>query len=161
MRPIARALVLASALTTSPLLAEELTVSDLKAFMARLYADDEHCNVDAIVDRISPLAVISGTRLAQGEPMLFRANKQQYGALMREACGQFTNEKSTRSNERISIDRDQATVTFDVASTYTFNGQTISLKSRDKAVVELIDGKLMLVQLVINQTDRSVEVASR
>ena len=162
MQPLARIVAATSALLcSSPLLAEELTVSDVKAFWARFEAADERCDVDAIVDRISPLAVISGTTLAQGDAMFFRANKQQYGQLMKQTCGQITNEKSTRTNENISIDRDQATITADVATTYTLNGQTISLKSRDKAVIELIDGRLMLVQFLINQTERSVDVASR
>ncbi len=162
MRPIARALVLVSALiSSSPLLAEDLVVSDLKAFMAKMDAAGARCDIDTIVDRISPLAVISGTTLAQGDAMYFRANKSQYGELMKQTCAQTTNLKSTRTNETISIDRDQATITADVAETWTLNGQTISHKVREKAVIELIDGKLMLVQLLINQIDRSVEVASR
>jgi hypothetical protein len=109
-----------------------------------------------VVERISPLAVISGTGFAQGDMRMFRLNKTQYGQLLARSCSQFTSYEYERTNERISIDGDQATITADVAETIVHDGQRITTRHREKAVVELIDGKLMLVQLLANQTERNV-----
>lgn len=157
MRTIARAFALAVALScSSSLLAENFAVSDLKAFTARMDVAAAACDVDTVVDRISPLATISGTGFAQGDMRMFRFNKSQYGQLMKLRCAELTDYRYSRTNEKISIDGGQATITADVSETWVMNGQTFSTKLREKAVVELIDGKLMLVQLLTNQTESNV-----
>jgi len=158
MRSIARTLVLASALAGSlPLFAEALVASDLKAFTAKMDAARARCDIDTVIDRVSPLATISGTGFAQGDTTMYRFNKQQYGALLKLLCMEDLNYKYTRTGERISIDGDQATITSDVAESFvTQEGQTVLTKIRDKTVIELIDGKLMLVQLVSNQTEANI-----
>ena len=157
MRTLARVFALTAALCgSSPLLAEELVVGDLKAFTARMDAATARCDVDTVVGRIAPLAIISGTGFAQGDMRMFRMNKTEYGQLLARSCTVFTSYQYERTNETISIDRDQATITADVAETMVYNGQRVSTRHREKAVVELIDGKLMLVQLLANQTERNV-----
>ena len=157
MRSITRAFIFASALTGSlPLLAEDLVAGDLKAFTARMDAARARCDIDAVVERISPLATISGTGLAQGDSRMYRMNKASYGQLMKLLCDESLSYKYTRTGEHISIDGDQATITSDVAESFVSQGQNIVTKVRDKAVIELIDGKLMLVQLVSNQTEANV-----
>jgi len=161
MRPIVRALVLASALTgSSPLFAEDLVVSDLKAFSARMAAATQRCDADTVVDRVSPLATISGTGFAQGDMRMFRMNKAQYGQSVALSCT-FTSYAYERTNEQISIDGDQATITADVAETIVHKGQRHSVKYREKAIVELIDGKLMLVQLLANLTEQNVAAVEK
>ena len=156
MRPLAFAFLTSALTCSSPLLAEDLVVRDLKAFTARIDAATASCDVDTIIDRISPLATISGTGFAQGDMRMFRMNKSQYRELLTLSCAEATNYKYTRTNESISIDGEQATITADVAESWVIKGQTISTKVREKAVVELIDGKLMLVQLLANQIESNV-----
>jgi hypothetical protein len=87
---------------------------------------------------------------------MYRMNKSTYAGIMKLLCADALSYKYTRTGERISIDGDQATITSDVAESFVQNGQTVVTKVRDKAVIELIDGKLMLVQLVSNQTEANV-----
>jgi hypothetical protein len=160
MRTVARAFALAAALSCHSVLgAENFAVSDLKAFTARMDAAVARCEIDTVVDRISPLAIISGTGFAQGDMRMFRMNKSQYGQLMALRCAEAMSYRYSRTNEKISIDGGQATITADVAETWVVKGQTFSAKVRERAVVELIDGKLMLVQLLANQIES--DVASR
>jgi hypothetical protein len=160
MRTIARVLALTAAMScSSPLLAEDLVINDLKAFTARMDAAGARCDVATIVDRISPLATISGTGFARGDMRMYRLNRSQYGQLLAQLCADATNYTYSRTDERISIDGDQATITADVVETWVVKGQTLSTKVREKAVIELIDGKLMLVQLLANQIE--ADVASR
>jgi hypothetical protein len=157
MRTIAAVFAVTAALScSSPLLAEDLVASDLKAFTARIDAAVARCDIDPIIDRVSPLATISGTGFAQGDMRMFRMNKSQYRAMLTLLCTEGTNHKYSRTDERISIDGDQATITADVAESWDINGQTFSSKVREKAVIELIDGKLMLVQLLANQIESNV-----
>ncbi len=160
MRSITRALIFASVLTSSsPLLAEDLVVSDLQAFTARMAKAGASCDVATVVDRISPIATISGTGFAQEDYRIFRMNKQQYGKYLELVCMQASNTHFSRTNEKISIDGDQATITADVAETWVIKDQKASSLVHEKLVVELIDGKLMLVQWLSNLTDN--DVASR
>jgi hypothetical protein len=157
MRTIARFFAFTVAIScSSSLLAENFSVGDLKAFTARMDAAAARCDVNTIIDRISPLATIAGTGFAQGDMRMFRLNKSQYGQLMALKCAELTNYQYSRTNEQISIDGDQATITADVAETWVLKGQSFSTKLREKAVIELIDGKLMLVQLLANQTESNV-----
>lgn len=152
MRPIARVLVLASALAcASPLAAQELTVSALKAFIAKMDAAAEACDVDTVVASVSELAILSGVVYEQGQMMRIRMNKSQYRALLTRVCATGTDYDNVRTNEKISIEGDQAIITADVAETMVLNGQTITTNTRERATVESIDGKLMLVQLVSNE----------
>lgn len=151
MRPIARVFFAATLLCSSPLLAEELTVSDVQAFGAKLDAAAKRCEVDTVLSRIAELAVISGTGVAQGD--MFRMNKSQYRELLTVSCASGRQWSSVRSNEKISIEGDQAIVTANVAETVTLDGQQATSNLRERATVELIDGKLMLTQLHVHLLD--------
>lgn len=151
MRPIARVCVVAVALLcSSPLLAEELTVSDVKAFDARITAAGERCDVDAVVSRISELAVISATTFTLGDLGLSRLNKAQFRAQMTKRCAAGVQSRSVATNEKVSIEGDQAIMTADVTDTLVFEGQEKSLKVRQRLTIELIDGKLMYTQIHSN-----------
>ena len=151
MRPIARLCVFAAAfLCSSPSLAEELVVSDIKAFGAEMDAAAQRCEVDTVLSRVAELAVISGTGVEQGDTRTFRMNKTEYRELLTASCASGRQWSSVRTNEKISIDRDQAIVTADVTETTTLDGRQASSKLRERATVELIDGKLMLTQLHVN-----------
>jgi ketosteroid isomerase-like protein len=152
MRRIARALVLVSALVcAAPLLAEELSTAAIKAFIAELDAATERRDADTIVDRIAGHAVISGTVLVLGQTHTFRVNKAQYREMLTQAWAAASSYEHNRTNEKISLDGDQATITADVAETIVIQGQQIETKSRERATVESLDGRLMLTQVVINQ----------
>ena len=152
MRRIARALVLVSALVcAAPLLAEELSTAAVKAFIAEVDAAIEQRDADTIVDRIAGHAVISGTVLVLGQTHTFRVNKAQYREMLTQAWSAASSYQHQRSNEKISLDGNQATITADVAETIVIQGQEIETKSRERATVESLDGRLMLTQVVINQ----------
>ena len=56
-----------------------------------------------------------------------------------------------RTNEKIAINGDQATVTADIADSAIIQGQTLSSKMRETATVESVDGRLMITQVVAHQ----------
>jgi hypothetical protein len=152
MRPLARSLALGSALLCSaPLVAEQLVVSDLKAFSARIEGAGTRCEVDAVLERIAELAVISGTGYNQGQMLQLRANKTQYRALLTRACEMRIDYHQERANEKITIDGDQATIAADVTETFTMSGQELTAKSRQRMTVELFGEKLMVTQIVSNE----------
>ena len=152
MRPIAGVLILAATLLcSSALLAEELTVSDVRAFGPKMDAAAQRCDVDAVISGIAELAVISGTGVGVGDT--FRMNKAQYRELLTVSCASGRQWSSVRTNEKISIEGDQAIVTADVAETVTLEGRQATSNLRERATVEIIDGTLMLTQLHVNLVD--------
>ena len=154
MRPIASIFVIAAVLLcSSPTIAEELVASDIKAFGAKMDAAAQRCEVDTVLSRIAELAVISGTDVAQGNTRMFHMNKEQYRDLLTVSCASGRQWSSVRTNEKISIEGDQAIVTADVTETTTLDGRQASSQLRERATVELIDGKLMLTQLHVNRVD--------
>ena len=118
------------------------------AFGAKMDAAAQRCDVEAVISRIAELAVISGSGSAQGD--MFRMNKAQYRELLTVSCASGRQWSSVRTNEKISVEGDQAIVTADVAETITLDGQQATSNVRERATVELIDGKLMLTQLQVN-----------
>jgi ketosteroid isomerase-like protein len=147
-----RALFLASALISSaPLFAQELTQSGVKAFIASIDAAISRRDVDTIVSHIAEHAVVSATVLLQGQTQTLRMNKSQYRQMLTMAWSAASSYEYARSNEKISIDGNQATVTADVAESMVIQGQPFATQARERATVENLDGKLMLTQLVVNQ----------
>ena len=151
MHPIARILAATSALIcSSPLLAEELTVSEVKAFDARTTRAAERCEVDTVVNRISELATISTTTFALGDPRMTRMNKSQYREAMTRRCAIGSQVRIVATNEKVSIDGEQAVMTADVTETLSLEGREVTLKVRQRLTIELIDGKLMYTQILSN-----------
>jgi hypothetical protein len=147
-----RVLVVASVwVGSSPLLAQDFSETGLKAFTAKIDAAVARCDIDTIIDHIAELAIMSGTAYPQGQMRMFRMNKTQYRQMLTATCGAATSYRYQRTNEKISIEGDQATITADVAETMVIDGREVSTKARERATVENIDGKLMLTQLVAHQ----------
>lgn len=151
MQPIVRILAATSVLIcSSPLLAEELTVSEVKAFDARTTRAAERCEVDTVVNRISELATISTTTFALGDPRMSRMNKSQYREAMTRRCAIGSQVRIVATNEKVSIDGEQAVMTADITETLSLKGQEVTLKIRQRLTIELIDGKLMYTQILSN-----------
>jgi hypothetical protein len=152
MQPVVRGFAVALALAcTSPLLGQELNVGALKAFTAKIDEATARCDVDTVVDHVAELAIITLNQNQSGGMRILRMNKTKYREFLTIACTGIENYRSSRANEKISIDGDQATITAEITETMTVKGQEISAKTRERAIVESIDGKLMLTQLVANE----------
>jgi ketosteroid isomerase-like protein len=151
MNTLARVLVLSSALVWSaPLLAQELTVGAVRAFISTMDDATERRDMDTVFRHIAELCVISATMTIQGQVRTMRMNKTQYRQLMTRTSPDDSYE-SERSNEKISIEGDQAFVTADVVETMVVDGKQVTVRTRERVTVENIDGTLMLTQIVQNE----------
>jgi hypothetical protein len=149
---VVRALTLAAALAVSaPLVAQELSESALKAFSAKIDAAISDRDVDTIVQHIADYAVISGTADVQGQTRAFRMDKSQYRKMLTMTLAAAESYEYERTNEKISIEGDQGVITADVTESMVIQGQRFTTKTRERATVRSIDGKLVLTQLVANQ----------
>lgn len=152
MQQLVRVFAAASALAfASPLLAEELTVASVKAFIAKIDEAAMRCDVDTIANNIAELASITLSGDLNGQMQILRMNKSKYREFMKITCAGGTEYRSTRANEKISIDGEQAVVTADKTESMAVQGQQMTTRVREKATIESIDGKLMLTQLVANE----------
>jgi hypothetical protein len=149
---LTRALLLACAvLASAPLAAEELTERDLRAFIAKLDDAIAQRDVDTILARIAEHARISVTVTVFGQTQTLRMNKTEYRQMLTTAWNGASSYEYHRSNEKITIAGDQATITADIDESIVVEGRKVDTKARERATVESFDGTLMLTQLVANQ----------
>jgi len=152
MQPIVRGFVLAAALAGAwPLVAQELNVSALKAFTAKMDEATARCDIDTVIDHIAELAIITLNENSSAGMRILRMNKSKYREFLTIVCAGASGYQYSRTNEKITIDGDQAVITAEVAESMVIQGQPITAKTREKVTVESIDGKLMLTQLVANE----------
>ena len=79
-----------------------------------------------------------------------RMNKSQYRDAMTRRCAIGSQVRIAATNEKVSIDGEQAVMTADITETLSLNGQEVTLKMRQRLTIELIDGKLMYTQILSN-----------
>jgi hypothetical protein len=152
MRQLLRPLALSMALLCSvPVLAEQLTVGAVKAFSAKIDAAVSRRDTNAVLEQIAPFAQISGSVSAQGQTQPFRMDKSQYREALRAGWAMASSYTYKRSNEKIALEGNQAVVTADIAETMVIGGQQISSRAYERATVEVIDGKLMVTKIFVNQ----------
>jgi hypothetical protein len=152
MRPLIRTLLISAALLGSaPLFAAELTVAAVKAYTAKVDAAIARRDVNAVLEAIAEDARISVTVSMQGQPQTMRMSKSQYGQMLQLAWGAVSNYSNKRSNEKISIDGAEATVTADIAESMVINGQQVGSRSREQATVEYINGKLVATKITASE----------
>jgi ketosteroid isomerase-like protein len=130
--------------------AQELTPGAIKELMTRIDAAIAHGDVPTLARHMAEHAVVSGTTTAGGQMQPFRMNKAQYLAALEAVWANATNYTYERSNEKITIDGDQATVTADVADSIVIQGRKLTSVSKERATIESIDGMLMVTQVVAN-----------
>jgi hypothetical protein len=152
MRPLVRVLTLASSLVcSSPLLAQGLNESGLKAFTAKIDEATARCDIDTVLEHIAELAIITLNQNQNGGMRILRMNKTKYREFLKIACSGVTDYQYARTNEKVSIDGDQATITAEVTESMVIQGREVTAKTRERATVENIDGRLMLTQLVATE----------
>ena len=152
MKSIAQVLVLASTLLlTAPTLAQDLAQSSVKQFMAKLDAAITSRDVATVATCVAENAMFSGSMQVEGQMRMFRMNKTQYLKALTLTWDNASSYTYERTNEKIAINGDQATVTADIADSATIQGQTLSSKMRETATVESVDGTLMITQVVAHE----------
>jgi hypothetical protein len=153
VKAAARFFVLASALLLCmPAMAQELQASSVKELMARLDAALVSRDFQLIERHLAAHAVISGTTTAGGQTQSFRMNKTQYMTMLTTLMSAATDYSYERTNERISIEGDQATVTANVADSMVIQGRKVASTGSERCTVEYVDGELMVTRVVLSST---------
>jgi hypothetical protein len=153
MKATVRILALASALLACvPAMAQELAASSVKELMARLDAALVSGDFELIERHLAAHAVISGTTTAGGQTQTFRMNKTQYMTMLTTLMSAATDYSYERTNEKISIEGDQATVTANIADSMVIQGRKIASTGTERSTVEYIDGALMVTRVVLSST---------
>ena len=152
MKSIAQVLVVASTLLlATPTLAQDLAQSSVKQFMATLDAAIASRDIETVATCVAENAMFSGSKHVDGQMRMFRMNKTQYLKALALTWGNASSYTYERTNEKIAINGDQATVTADIADSAVIQEQTLSSKVSETATVESVDGRLMITQVVAHQ----------
>lgn len=84
----------------------------------------------------------------QGQTQVISPSKSEYLSLLEQGWAQSSNYKYSKSDVTIKIDGDKAFVSANVNESMTIQGQNISVFSKEKAVIELINGKPFITEIV-------------
>jgi ketosteroid isomerase-like protein len=148
-----RALILAfSLLSAAQAFAQDLSVNAVKELMALIDAAVTRGDFATVGQHMAEHATVSGTTTAGGQIQSFRMTKSQYIRTASAVVAAAASHSYERTNEKISVDGGQATITADIAESTVLNGQTINSNSRERTTVESIGGVLMVTQVVANAT---------
>ena len=146
-----RLLIVFFLLAPSGVLAEALTEAMITGMIDKIDKAVSVQDAGVIASLMSTHVEIVMIVNAGGNTQVMRANKAQYLEMLQQGWAASTNYEYARTNMNIKIKSpNKAIVTTDVSESMTVNGQNMSGHTKEKATVELIDGKPLITRIVAN-----------
>lgn len=134
------------ALSMSLHAAAQLDKDSIMQFMGTMDKLAIEMNADAIAGYLSDDIKITMNISLQGQTQVLKPSKQEYLQMLKQGWAVAQNYSYKRENVKINIVEKgrKAVVTADVIESMTIQGQDITGKSTEEAVVELVNGKLLI-----------------
>jgi hypothetical protein len=130
--------------------AQTLTEKSVKDLMLKIDKAIASKDVSVFAQTMSENAEVVITVSAGGNQQKTRMNKAEYLAALRGGWSMASTYVYRRSNEKIAISGNIATVTADVVENMSVNGQHIRARTRSTATIELVDGAPKVTKVVGN-----------
>ena len=139
-------------LTVTVCLAEQATKITEEKILSLLTSMDEAAirqDVKALIAHMAPNVTIQLEIPGPGGKQTFRFNIKEYETHLKESFAQASDYKYKRTETNIEIAKDGQTarVTDTVLETVSIGGQTIRSETRETAMLELQNGKLLITAL--------------
>lgn len=148
MRIVIRGLLLLMLAGTGALAhAGEITEARVKKMLAEVDRAIPARDVAAIDRLVSGDVTITMSVNVGGRLQRVTLGKSQYMQILKNMWAAASAYQYRRTNQRISIQGNQAIVTALVRETVTINGETVDSQVRETSVVEEIDGRLQTVSV--------------
>ena len=109
-------------------------------------------NLPALQAALADRVVITVKSQVTGQPRHIELTKAQYLKAVEQAWTGATAYRYARRNEKVFIQGQRAVVSADVEETLTTNGESMSTRSQELTVVEIVDGRLQAT--AIDSTSR-------
>jgi hypothetical protein len=110
-------------------------------------------DLDGVINRLAPFVVINVSMMGSTEPTLIpqqiQMTRDQYKEELKKVFSKLTLHEYRRENDNITIsDDEQSAITeTDVIEVMVIDGKETRTTTHEKAVLEIIDGKLVVTHL--------------
>mgnify|MGYP001070890524 CR=1 FL=1 len=145
-------LILLALFSLSSLSAQELTKSSVKTMIAAMDQAASKRDVVTIARFMHPNTIVKMHVTISGKVQEMQVSKQQYIQLMTQGLQAANSYEHETSNVKIRIKQGKAYVSMAVKETVGINGQTQVGNSQEDMTIELIQGKLMVTEIVAYTT---------
>lgn len=132
--------------------AAQLDKNSIMQLMGKMDEMAASKNADAIAGYMSSDIKITMNISAQGQTQVLKPNKDQYLQMLKQGWAVAQNYSYKRDNVKINIVEKgkKAVVTADVIESMIVQGQNFTGNSTEEAVVELVNGKLLITSVTGN-----------
>ena len=146
------AIVLAASVTAAPAPAPRLTDSAVRALMAEVVAASKARDVGRIGALLADDCTVAFFGSDATQPRLDEMTRDQYLARLRDGYSSLSALKAydyAAGNLQVALSADgrQASVDADVTETLSFNDHEVVTRSHEASVVELRDGRALIVKV--------------
>jgi len=128
--------------------AQDLNREQVMDVVNRVDAAAEVRDAAAVGDALATDVKITINVDYMGQPQVMHATKNEYVAMLREGWAMYSEYKFEKSNLNIELEGSKAYVTADVYETMVLQGHRLTGTTKENAVIELVDGKALITQIV-------------
>lgn len=136
----------------STMLAATITVDEVKSTIAKVDIARSNTNINELINIFSDDINITINVLIDNETRTMSFDKDTYINMLRNSWAKVTNYSYTRSNEIINIVDNQVNITSIISESMMSDEHNISSMAEENSILELINDKLMITNIVINLT---------
>ena len=141
-------MILISVVISNISFAAELTKESVNQLLNTVEQAAKKHNSDAIGEVLADNVMITMNIEIQGQTQVAKVNKGQYLSMLEQGWAQVSNYDYSKSDVEIELDGDKAYITANVNESMTVQGHDVSTSSHEEAVVELVNGKVMVTNIV-------------
>ena len=146
---IARAIcIVLSLAVVSTAYATELTEKTVRQVISKVDHAVNELSARAVAEQLSGSVSITINISIQGQKQVMTPSKQEYVSMLEQGWAQYTNYKCSRSNVVTKIKHDKAYVSADIQESMTIHGQYLSGASKEEVIIELVNGKPLITEMV-------------
>ncbi len=126
-----------------------ITENDVREIMQDVEKASSNRDIDRVAKYLAPSVVITIEEQTPAGPMRMQMNRDQYISTLREVFSKTSEYEYRQENAVITIGSTgrTATVEADIFEHIVFQGVEKKTMTREKAQLELIDGKILLTSL--------------
>ncbi|MCP4472365.1 MAG: nuclear transport factor 2 family protein [Gammaproteobacteria bacterium] len=139
-------------MSLSSVYASDITNQDIMSFIKTIDEAIVEKDADKLSSLISDDAILKMNMTMGGGTESLTSSKDEYILMLKEGWGMFENYKYSRSELKINIHGDSATVNAIINESMTMNaqGQTMLMsgKTNEKVIIKLINGAPLITDLV-------------
>lgn len=149
MKSLIGTIILLFSLHATPAYAQNITQQQIKTMLDAVSTAANQRDANAIASLLSDNVRIKILISFNGRQTLNTPNKQQYLVMLKQTWNSLQSYSYQRQNTTVYMQGKSAKITADIIESMSHNGQSITTKAKEQAVIELVNGKLLITKVSI------------